>query len=867
MLDFHRTHKKVTRYTLRGRAHRGVDLCGFSLDNPRNIQIINVNHLLQNNKLFDSQNNGAGGYACPRAWPFRCYQMPNEVDRKRCNTYNSGQNYDDISDMGMMDNEGVLDNRGTKTARMYYFEGSKLMIEWTNQHGCGENPRTNCDIILQYACEDTLSDNCGEPNSGLRCGPRDGAPITNNDAERGELTYNPVGPEFSNSGINRRRRDVQASETIPTSLDYSVQADPRFARHEGLDYYMKCRRRERNKGLWIADQGVRDDATGTRQNPGGGRSGLECPEERDYYPYWGPSPWKDIVILTSQTDRCPWYIAESQNIKAKYECVCPSCVLAQRLVPNSMGGCTAAGGTWVIVPAHGIPAPLCGAAPTTRENQLGNPIGGGKSASTYNWTIPYNVPAGQTCILRLRYNISTGDPIQDGSNRPVTIFGTSAQNGGNSPVKDRRNSEAAAYKSFVEYPSELYPAAKLGLAINTNQYGRVFQDRSWSFSIRPPTGGQCSGRGIYNLNVRGKRGNIVQTYPSVEYDFVPSEMYVTDEDCVHVQWTGSDYNPDRNSNDAYGGPPDPNNLNRGRADRHNLVQLYATNQHQHVVSLDSEFTMFDTSRNIKMYLAFLGQPFTDTMACLPIEAIQALSRAAVGNNAPENMDQGNNFLDDDSDRDRHWKNCGKLSNVETPYFDAGPLRAGGVGSYSYMSTRGNSFSNRNQVGILHVQSAFWASGSIVFVVLGSAVMMGLAAAGVVAYRRQNKKRALEMFGGDTAAAAAAAAHAPSMLAFLPFGRRNSPGLAGVDNAPPIPMVPRRDRPGMIAVGGASGGGRAAPAPNMTVTALYNHQASEPGELEFRKGDVITVTRRDDSGWWEGVGPNGIKGIFPNNYVA
>jgi len=174
------------------------------------------------------------------------------------------------------------------------------------------------------------------------------------------------------------------------------------------------------------------------------------------------------------------------------------------------------------------------------------------------------------CILRIRYNISTDDydPRQ-----------TNASN--------NDNPNAGVVSPVQENPTVdvgLVPIQGLQLAIDTTQFGRTFQDRSHTFYIKQrPTGPACTTGKLWNLNVRGKRGNIVQVYPSVEYDFQPNQLEVTTSDCIHIQWTGS--NTHNNGNPAGDGQAGDAGEGTEGTDRHNIACL-ADRSRNYPVAID-----------------------------------------------------------------------------------------------------------------------------------------------------------------------------------------------------------------------------------------------------------------------------------------
>ncbi|KAK6176566.1 hypothetical protein SNE40_014827 [Patella caerulea] len=526
---------------------------------------------------------------------------------------------------------------GYNVGNLFYYAGSKLQIEWTNQHSCGAQ-NANCEIVLQYMCGDNV---------------RDGA-IRNT-----------------------------IPENLIQCLDYNCDNDIKFGMHEGYAYWLQNSLRERNRGLFTADQnlnGGRKRARNTRQNPNGKRRGYECAEERDYYPYWHPSPWKDIAVMTNDVSRCDYYKAESENVKGRWYCDIDLTVLELNkrkglVVPNNKEDCDAfvwprrsvdgAKGVWKQAPSHGLPAPVCQETEYSRDNHNGNGLHG--TPNLFNWTLP-NIEA-ERCVLRFRYNISTNDydswttTAEQNADPGNLGAGTKVNINEKYGFATKEAADARGYTFKNDPIVKIFPDLDIDLAlpINTAQYGRTFQDRTFTFDIVKRPADIPDTATIHNLNVRGKRGNIVENYPAVEYDFVPTDLHVSTEDYVHIQWTGS--NTNNNGNDGQG---------RAGTDRNNLVlmrnQVYPEGNGIYN-GPGKEFGHFG-----------VNYPQHTSNSTLPLDILTQLAFLQPGQYGGE---------------------MSELDDAGT-YFNLGAIKAPASGTYHYMCTRNNNFSNRDQKGRLIV---------------------------------------------------------------------------------------------------------------------------------------------------------------------
>jgi len=267
----------------------------------------------------------------------------------------------------------------------------------------------------------------------------------------------------------------------------------------------------------------------------------------------------------------------------------------------------------------------------------------------------------------MRYNISTDDYD------PYTTDSSQNQNrntGVQSPVQQNPYVEIGA------------GASPLRLAINTAQFGRTFQDRSHVFIMRPRPAGIDNER-IHNLNVRGKRGNIVQTYPAVEYDFAPNTLNMGPQDLVHVQWTGS--NTHNNGRDGGDGQTGDAGEGRGGTDRSNIVQIGDLNNNY---PLPMESTnMWDDAEIKWIYHNNLNLQPKDYAINM---ASAGYYMCVMASGCPD---------DDESAQEKNAMN-NLLDNAPASY--EGALIKFKVGTYHYTCSRNNNFTNRSQKGTIKV---------------------------------------------------------------------------------------------------------------------------------------------------------------------
>jgi plastocyanin len=496
-----------------------------------------------------------------------------------------------------------------KQYEMMFFEESKLSVTWTIQHGAGSQ-KLNSHMVLQFICDTFPRATSAGTNGfgptgtvdsffGTGTGAMNGVP---NRADARRMRRHGLRVELVNGG-NTDTPTEPNFDAASIQNAYTTSNGNTNGRRESEEYYAYCKERSANHGLFHADQKLQGYTQKfTRQNPGGTRRGLECPEERDYYPWWNPSPFHDIAVITDDVDYCESTLAaNSQNVVEKYQCVrddtssnavadwIPSTDAIAYNLNQTL--CEAeAGHSWEGFRWYGS-KPECVESFWSKVNHLGNVDNtkrGGKMAH-YDWQLPSydELTQGHMCyaykdqslpqsdaseedysttancvrmMFRIRYNISTMDydPYKTNSS-----MDEDDNEGIISPIENNPTVDVGVY------------AQGLRLAINTAQTGRTFQDNTHTFLVceRPSN---FDGDNILNVGVRGKRGNIVQTFPAIEYDFEPKHIFVSEGDCLHFQWTGSN----THNNGAPGGDGQTGDAGEGRggSDRSTLTQTLALDQ-------------------------------------------------------------------------------------------------------------------------------------------------------------------------------------------------------------------------------------------------------------------------------------------------
>merc|ERR1711953_1306887 len=427
-----------------------------------------------------------------------------------------------------------------------------------------------------------------------------------------------------------------------------------------------------------------------------------------------PSIWRPVAIMHNDLAECQTQMAaKSAANEVKSACVPKKAdmngqknnnELADLVSKTNKADCEAAdvGGVW-FTEKFDMPAgyPFCVKAAWSQVNNLGDveETAKGGLPRNWDWTLPtidqfaasgcyvYNSAGtgGQKyvrVVTRLRYNMTTMD---------YAPYATNAACNQNK-------------KGNVQSPVEQNPTVDVGvdmqglrLALNTAQTGRTFQDRSHVFRVMkmPDAAGAAamkSANKIINVSVQGKRGNIVQTFPAVEYDFWPKTVEMNIGDCAAFQWTGS--NTHNNGNPAGDGQAGDAGEGRGGSDRSNLIQIMDENS-TYPAPLDKA-VVDDFFANSKVFRTYTGEAVSTGNPIQGTEDPQTLA----GRDAQVYFLSAGYYATEDGVAQAVGNDADGELNVllnNTPASMRGmtvcPEKAG---TYEFTCTRNNNFSNRDQ---------------------------------------------------------------------------------------------------------------------------------------------------------------------------
>jgi len=257
----------------------------------------------------------------------------------------------------------------------------------------------------------------------------------------------------------------------------------------------------------------------------------------------------------------------------------------------------------------------------------------------------------------------------------------------------------------VQSPVEQNPTVDVGvemqglrLALNTAQTGRVFQDRSHVYRVEKKPAAiaaKTANSNLINVSVQGKRGNIVQTFPSVEYDFWPKIVNMkAGSDCIALQWTGS--NTHNNGNPAGDGQAGDAGEGRGGSDRSNLIQLMDKNSTFPAPYDKAVVTDFFAASDV--YRTYTG---VAVASGTPLDSDNLPDPATLsGRDAQLYMLSGgfwNTEAEVNQNNDDEYRLNVLLNNAPASMRGLTVCpKAGSQGTYEFTCTRNNNFSNRDQ---------------------------------------------------------------------------------------------------------------------------------------------------------------------------